>query len=112
MEIPLSLTVHRRNHRVGLALSALFAWPYPEQTPAVAQRGIMGLPLPSVSGVYAWPVWYPLPEWLPVGSWQLGLATGLAGALAGLVMLREECSFLFGLGRGHRRAWASATPTS
>ncbi len=48
-------------------------------------------------GLYPWPVWGPLPAWLPPGSWRLGLATGLAGvlvgaALAGLVRL------LFNLG--------------
>ena len=50
-------------------------------------------------GVYPWPVWYPLPSWLPPGSWQLGLVTGLAGALAGMIVLRAV-RFLFGLGRG------------
>ncbi len=44
-------------------------------------------------------MWYPLPDWLPEGSWQLGLATGLAGALAGMVVLRGV-RFFFGLGRG------------
>ncbi len=46
-------------------------------------------------------MWPPehLPAWLPPGSWQLGLATGLAGALAGMVTLRAV-RFLFGLGRG------------
>jgi leader peptidase (prepilin peptidase)/N-methyltransferase len=34
-----------------------------------------------------------------MGSWQLGLATGLAGALAGMVVLRGV-RFLFGMGRG------------
>jgi leader peptidase (prepilin peptidase)/N-methyltransferase len=50
-------------------------------------------------GAYPWPVWYPLPDWLPAGSWQLGLATGLAGVLAGTLMLRAV-RFVFGLGRG------------
>src|SRR5262249_18246098 len=50
-------------------------------------------------GVYAWPVWWPLPAWLPPLSWRLGLATGLAGAAAGAVLLRGV-RFLFGLGRG------------
>ena len=40
-----------------------------------------------------------LPRWLPAGSPQLGLATGLAGAVTGMVLLRGV-RFLFGLGRG------------
>src|SRR5437667_11610792 len=36
---------------------------------------------------------------MPPGSWQLGLATGLAGVLAGVVLVRAV-RFLFGLGRG------------
>jgi leader peptidase (prepilin peptidase)/N-methyltransferase len=39
------------------------------------------------SGYYLWPVWGPLPAWLPEGSWRLGLATGLAGALAGAALM-------------------------
>jgi leader peptidase (prepilin peptidase)/N-methyltransferase len=59
----------------------------------------VGLALARAPGIYPWPVWYPLPDWLPPGSWQLGLATGLAGALAGMVLLRGV-RFLFGVGRG------------
>jgi prepilin signal peptidase PulO-like enzyme (type II secretory pathway) len=40
-----------------------------------------------------------LSDWFPPGSWQLGLATGLAGAAAGNVVLRVV-RFVFGLGRG------------
>jgi leader peptidase (prepilin peptidase)/N-methyltransferase len=50
--------------------------------------------------LYPWPVWGPLPHWLqPGGNWQTGLATGLAGVLAGTLMLRAV-RFLFGLGAG------------
>jgi leader peptidase (prepilin peptidase)/N-methyltransferase len=97
MEIPLSLTI--TGTIVGLVLATIFAWPYPESPPVPVRRGFMGMNMQLPSGVYAWPVWYPLPDWLPQGSWQLGLATGLAGALAGMVMLRGV-RFLFGLGRG------------
>jgi leader peptidase (prepilin peptidase)/N-methyltransferase len=38
-------------------------------------------------GYYLWPVWGPLPAWLPPGSWRLGLVTGLAGALAGAALM-------------------------
>jgi leader peptidase (prepilin peptidase)/N-methyltransferase len=44
-------------------------------------------------------VWYPLSEWFPAGSWQLGLVTGLAGAAAGNVVLRVV-RYVFSLGRG------------
>lgn len=35
------------------------------------------------SGLQLWPVWGPLPAWLPAGNWLLGLADVLAGALVG-----------------------------
>jgi leader peptidase (prepilin peptidase)/N-methyltransferase len=92
MEIPLSITI--TGTLVGLVLATLLPWPYPEPAPMRAVGRF-----PPYGGVYAWPVWYPLPDWLPTGSWQLGLATGLAGALAGMLMLRGV-RFLFGLGRG------------
>jgi leader peptidase (prepilin peptidase)/N-methyltransferase len=57
-------------------------------------------PLPA--GVYPWPACYPLPPWLPPGSWQLGLVTGLAGALAGMLVLRVV-RFVFGSGRSVER---------
>jgi leader peptidase (prepilin peptidase)/N-methyltransferase len=104
MEIPLSITV--TGTIVGLALSTLFAWPYPSPVEigpgAVAHRFGFQIQLPH--GVHGWPVWMDvrtmtLPQWLPAGSWQLGLATGLAGALAGMILLRGV-RFLFGLGRG------------
>jgi leader peptidase (prepilin peptidase)/N-methyltransferase len=49
--------------------------------------------------MYPWPVWHDRPAWMPQGSWQLGLATGLAGAAMGMLILRS-IRFLFGLGRG------------
>ncbi len=38
-------------------------------------------------GLYSWPVWGPLPDELAVGSRRLGLATGLAGIIAGAVSM-------------------------
>jgi leader peptidase (prepilin peptidase)/N-methyltransferase len=96
MEIPLSITVP--GTLLGLAGSALLAWPFPTSGKPDPLAGQV-IPLPGVTGAYPWPVWYPLPSWLPEGSWQLGLATGLAGALAGLILLRGV-RFLFTLGRG------------
>jgi leader peptidase (prepilin peptidase)/N-methyltransferase len=105
-EIPLPVTT--TGTVVGLVGSVLWPWPWPWPDAAVAalpptrHPGMIGAGLlmePPKPGLYAWPVWYPLPEWLPAGSWQLGLATGLAGVLAGTAMLRAV-RFVFGLGRG------------
>ncbi|MFO0879216.1 MAG: prepilin peptidase [Gemmataceae bacterium] len=97
MEIPLSITLW--GTLIGLILSTVFPWPFPETLALVAPVE-PGMPVfPPTRGVYAWPVWYPLPDWLPQGSWQEGLATGLAGALAGMALLRGV-RFLFSLGRG------------
>ena len=40
----------------------------------------------AAPGLYPWPVWGPLPDWLPPGSRRLGLATGLAGVLIGAIL--------------------------
>jgi leader peptidase (prepilin peptidase)/N-methyltransferase len=102
-EIPLPVTT--TGTLVGLVGAVLWPWPWPDVAaalPPVRPAGGIGLGLlmdPPRSGLYPWPVWYPLPAWLPPGSWQLGLATGLAGALAGTLLLRAV-RFVFGLGRG------------
>jgi leader peptidase (prepilin peptidase)/N-methyltransferase len=95
MEIPLPLTL--TGTAVGLILATLLPWPIPETIPLMANR--QGPIVPPVPGAYAWPVWFPLPDWLPAATWKLGLATGLAGALAGMIMLRV-IRYLFTLGRG------------
>ena len=91
MEIPLPLTAW--GTIVGLLVAVLLPWPFP-----VSAAQALRAPFPSV---YPWPIWRldQLPAWLPAGSPQFGLATGLAGALAGMVLLRGV-RFLFGLGRG------------
>jgi leader peptidase (prepilin peptidase)/N-methyltransferase len=115
-EIPLGLTL--TGAVVGLVGAVLFPWPWP-WTPQAAlepinniqaqQRQIFGdatqgwwaLP-PGVgprAGLYPWPVWGPLPDWLPPGSWQLGLVTGLVGLLVGSLFVRG-IAFLFGKGLG------------
>lgn len=91
MEIPLSVSL--TGTFVGLGLAVLLPWPWPEPAP------LAGGPLPPHAGAYPWPVWYPLPAWLPPGSPLLGLLTGLAGAAAGAALLRGV-RFLFGVGRG------------
>ncbi len=105
-EIPLPLTL--TGTVVGLLGAVLFPWPWP-RTPSQA------LPRPNPfmvigkewqepscglkEGLYPWPVWGPLPNWLPPGSWELGLVTGLAGLLLGTFMLRG-IGFLFSRGLG------------
>ena len=99
MEIPMSITFC--GTLVGLVLATLLPWPTPEALVSPPAPDLWGRlnPAPPSPGVYAWPVWYPLPVWLPPGSWRLGLVTGLAGALAGMAVLRLV-RFLFTLGRG------------
>lgn len=87
LEIPMGITVV--GTLIGLTGATLYPWPFP---------GTQALPVLRC-GLYPWPVWAPLPNWLPAGSWQLGLCTGLAGALVGTLVLRGV-RFLFGLGRG------------
>jgi leader peptidase (prepilin peptidase)/N-methyltransferase len=119
-EIPLSLTV--TGTVVGLVGSVLLAWPFPATFDVPPPPG--GKPAwwnvpgsrrstfdPRVQpwwqslgegpreGLYPWPVWGPLPDWLPPGSWQLGLATGVAGLLVGTLLLRAV-RFLFSAGLG------------
>lgn len=104
--IPLSLTM--TGTVVGLCGAMLFPWPWPyvpeEAVARLASRGDYPWwqlsPTEIRMGLYPWPVWGPLPEWLkPGGNWQTGLATGLAGGLAGTLLLRAV-RFLFGLGMG------------
>jgi leader peptidase (prepilin peptidase)/N-methyltransferase len=101
MEIPLPITI--TGTIFGLIGSLFVPWPFPNELrtlPHVPPGG----DLANVAfdpGVFPWPVWHPLqlPPWLPPGSWQLGLATSVAGVLAGMVVLRAV-RFLFGVARG------------
>ena len=101
MEIPLTITL--TGTVFGVFGSLFVGWPFPAGHVDVAPLG-RGARLADVRfdpGVVGWPVWYPLqlPTWLPQGSWQLGLATSLAGVAAGMLVLRAV-RWLFGLGRG------------
>ncbi len=97
---------------LAAAEAALCPWPWPHAVPAVVatdnstQRGAKvedhgsrtAMPIQSSildprssifdprSGLQAWPVWAPLPSWLPAGSTQLGLAILLGGVLVGGVL--------------------------
>jgi leader peptidase (prepilin peptidase) / N-methyltransferase len=105
-EIHLQLTL--TGTAIGLIGAVLFPWPWP-LTPAAALPKAAAMFPPGYewlmpeqglkAGLYPWPVWGPLPAWLPPGSWQLGLATGLAGMLVGTFLLRA-IGFLFSTGLG------------
>lgn len=103
-EIPLSITV--TGTLVGLFGATLLPWPWPnlpveaQAPPFPGADPAMAWVIPGSikEGIYAWPVWGPLPAWLaPGGNWQTGLATGLAGALVGAFLLRGV-GFLVGTG--------------
>jgi leader peptidase (prepilin peptidase)/N-methyltransferase len=93
-QIPLSLTT--TGTVVGLICSGIIPWPWPRSLTDVdavinparpfANWWLMDARVPT--GMYPWPVWGPLPDWLPAGSPQLGLVTGIAGALAGTFLVR------------------------
>jgi leader peptidase (prepilin peptidase)/N-methyltransferase len=92
-EIPLQLTL--TGTLIGLAGSALMPWPWPNAVIPVSPA-----PAPICQGIYAWPFWWPLPEWCaPGANWQTGLMTGIVGALVGTFLLRT-IGFLFSTGLG------------
>jgi leader peptidase (prepilin peptidase) / N-methyltransferase len=97
MEIPLSITV--TGMAVGLIGSVLFPWPFPNTPADQVWIRVPGPTLMPRTGLYPWPVWHTLPAWMPLGSRLAGLATGLAGVLAGMAVLRA-IAFLFKIGRG------------
>lgn len=97
--IPLSVTI--TGTLLGLIGATFMPWPWPYIAGEINMHGVADWrfrPIPT--GVYPWPIWGPLPNWLgPGGNRQTGLATGLAGAFAGTMILRLV-RFLFGFGRG------------
>jgi leader peptidase (prepilin peptidase)/N-methyltransferase len=95
---------------VGLLGGALMPWPWPNPaaagvlpvSPELGPDAPWSLPdfwgkVPP--GVQPWPFWGPAPAWAPPGSWQLGLLTSVAGALAGSLAVRL-IKGLFELGFG------------
>lgn len=104
-EIPLSLTVP--GTLLGLGAAALWPWPWPysltESLAHVNASQPWWLINPRVgpkSGLYPWPIWGPWPDWLPPGTWYSGLATGLAGMLAGSLLVRAiDLLFTQGMGK-------------
>jgi leader peptidase (prepilin peptidase) / N-methyltransferase len=124
-KVPRSVTI--LGMLLGLLAAGLFPWPWPDEaTQAIAVSAGSGMTLgrenkpyawgPRVgampadapwwlgdvtprAGLYPWPVWGPLPDWLPPGSCRLGLATGLAGVLSGALLMALVClAFNFGAG--------------
>ncbi len=116
-QIPLPLTLG--GTLIGLIGATLLPWPFPYLSETEALKGILAyenLKAPYLKGeplawwelppgigpreaLYPWPIWGPLPSWPEPGTWQMGLLTGLAGALAGTFLLRGV-AFLFGMGLG------------
>lgn len=105
-EIPLPLTV--TGTLIGLVFATACSWPWPsswsEAMPhprdaRITEWWLLGPGETQQIGLYPWPVWGPLPDWLPPGSIQLGLVTGLVGALTGTFMIRSV-KFLFEKGIG------------
>jgi leader peptidase (prepilin peptidase)/N-methyltransferase len=98
--IPLQITIV--GTILGLLFAVLFPWPWPNRPaevmpqarPGVDEWWLLQPHEMQKMGLYAWPVWGPLPSWLPPGSARLGLATGLMGALVGSALLRAV-KFLF-----------------
>ena len=90
---------------LGLILCVAFPWPWPSD--ATASPSISGVPswawtayaykIPT--GLALWPGIQPT-AWAPAGSWQLGLLTGVLGALAGMFVVRAlKWAFEFGFGQ-------------
>ncbi|MFO0807448.1 MAG: prepilin peptidase [Gemmataceae bacterium] len=105
-EIPLSITF--TGLVVGLIGSVLFPWPWPNNVaemvphpnPPTLEWWMLEPKDALKAALYSWPVWGPLPDWLPIGSHRAGLAAGLVGALVGTFLLRGvRTVFSKGLGR-------------
>jgi leader peptidase (prepilin peptidase)/N-methyltransferase len=94
---------------VGIVGGALMPWPWPNppESGTLTHPGL----IPGASwmlsefwgkiplGVQPWPFWGPTFKFAPPGSMQLGLLTGLIGALAGSLVVRLV-RWLFGTGFG------------
>ncbi len=110
--IPLSLTTV--GTIVGLLCATFLAWPFPNPPALTAalhdpilvngelrpRSWSFNLKDPLVLGLYPWPVWGPLPDFLVKHSWIVGLLTGVAGAAAGMLLIRAvKFTFEKGLGK-------------
>ena len=108
-KVPRSVTVW--GVLLGLLAAVLFPWPWPDeaairyplsaigQTPSATLGRVADGGQRIAAGLYPWPIWGPLPDWLPAGSHRLGLATGMAGVLAGAILIGlVRLAFNFGAG--------------
>ncbi|MCS7014958.1 MAG: prepilin peptidase [Gemmatales bacterium] len=98
MTIPLRWTVS--GTVLGCLAGAWVAWPWPMaaelpnlspwERQLVQYGGIVntGTIMPVPLGAQMWPIWFPLPDWLPPGSWWTGLANAIAGAVFGTLLMR------------------------
>ena len=100
--IPLTLTV--TGTLIGLVFATCCPWPWPNDPATVAnlnqpfinaagnvQQKNWAFNLKDgelTHGLYPWPVWGPVPDWLWNHRWALGLVTGLTGAAVGMAMIR------------------------
>ncbi len=92
---------------VGLIVSTIAPWPWPSEASAVpvVPPGDFGWMDPRLQGLIptglaVWPFWGPPPDWVPAGSWQLGLLTGVIGATVGQFTGRTvKWLFESGIGR-------------
>jgi leader peptidase (prepilin peptidase)/N-methyltransferase len=73
---------------VGLAVSTLLPWPWPNAAPPIAPAQWPQFAPPIPNGLALWPFWGPTPDWAPPGSPQLGLLNGLVGAGVGMLVGR------------------------
>jgi leader peptidase (prepilin peptidase)/N-methyltransferase len=102
--IPLSLTMFGTG--LGLIGAVAFPWPWPndlampKMVPSSGQPWWLAPPDSIGLGLYPWPVWGPLPAWMPLASQFAGLTTGIAGILVGTGLLRGvRTVFSRGLGQ-------------
>jgi leader peptidase (prepilin peptidase)/N-methyltransferase len=93
-EIPLAITIP--GTVLGVLWGALAPWPWPMRLEGVPwnalEYGGVGISAANVyelpTSLQMWPVWMPPPAWLMPGTWQMGLATALAGAFVGAMSIR------------------------
>jgi leader peptidase (prepilin peptidase)/N-methyltransferase len=77
----------------ALAAGGLAPWPWPYELGGAPWPTTAFSVLPSrnpellPASLQPWPVWLPAPAGLRPGTWPMGLATGLAGALLGLGLM-------------------------
>ena len=101
MEIPLGITV--TGTLFGLIFSTFQAWPFPDDihsanTVLLSSKDWPVKPL-MPQGAMAWPLWFPVFDWLDSHVYLHGFLASFAGIFAGTFLLRA-IRFTYGLGRG------------